>query len=164
MSHEFPPETPRERQTICLPASKLASLRDWAVNGTGLTAAARVRDADGRIALVKNGWSEGWILPGGGVKSGERSRGAAEREVREETGLNATIGTPLVVLEQSYISESDGKERFSAEYVVYSARSDGEIPDASQLGVTSGEIAAARWFETLPENLHDGNLLRAYLR
>ncbi len=71
MSHEFPPETPRERQTIRLPASKLASLREWAVNGTGLTAAARVRDADGRIALVENGWSEGWILPGGGVESGE---------------------------------------------------------------------------------------------
>jgi len=142
VSHEIPPETPCERQTIRLPAAKLASLRNWAIDGTGRTAAARVRDADGRIALVKNGWSEGWILPGGGVESGESPRVAAEREVREETGLDATIDAPLVVLEQSYLSASDGREWFSAKSVVYSARADGEIHVASRLGVSGEEISA----------------------
>jgi 8-oxo-dGTP diphosphatase len=78
--------------------------------------------------------------------------------------LNATIGAPLVVLEQSYASESDGREWFSPEYVLDSARADGGIPDASRLGVSGEEISAARWFDTLPQNLHDGNMLRVYLR
>ena len=156
-------DAPREQQTLRLPESKLASLREWALDGTGLTAAARVRDDDGRIALVKNGWSDGWILPGGGVESGETTTEAARREVREETGLDATIEAPLVVLKQSYVATEDGEEWFTAKYVVYDARAGGEIPDASRLGVTEDEISAAGWFEAVPENLHDGELLRGYL-
>jgi 8-oxo-dGTP pyrophosphatase MutT (NUDIX family) len=172
VSTEIAPEAPRERQTLRLPESELASLRAWAVDGTGLTAAARVRDPDGRIALVKNGWSDRWILPGGGVEPDEEPTEAARREVREETGLNATVGDPLVVLEQSYVTETQSRaagnkeaepEEFSALYVVKSATADGEIPNASRLGVNGEEISAARWFETLPENLHDRDLLRPYL-
>jgi 8-oxo-dGTP diphosphatase len=84
--------------------------------------------------------------------------------VREETGLRATIGAPLVVLEQSYVEKGTGEEGFSAQYVVYAARAAGDISDASRLGVHEAEISAAEWFETLPENLHDGDVLRPYLR
>lgn len=160
---EIAPGAPRVPQTLRLPESKLGRFREWAVEGTGLTAAARVRDPDGRIALVRNRWSEGWILPGGGVEPGETIREAARREVREETGLTATVGDPLVVLDQTYVAERGGEKRFSARYVVYATRADGEIPDASRLGTSADEIRAARWFETLPENLHDGDLLRDHL-
>jgi len=68
-----------------------------------------------------------------------------------------------VFLDQTYVSEDDGEEWFSALFVVYSAKADGDIPDASQLGVTDDEIPAARWFDTIPEELHDGELLRPYL-
>jgi 8-oxo-dGTP diphosphatase len=163
MPDRIAPDVPREQQTLRLPVSKLHSLQEWAIDGSGLTAAARVRDPDGRIALVKNNWSDGWILPGGGVEPGEDPMRAAKREVREETGLKANIDTPLVVLDQSYIAKNDGSEWFSALYVVYSAYAEGEIPDASRLGVTEEEITAAQWFETLPEKLHDGDLLRSYL-
>lgn len=163
MGLELDPGVPRERQTIRLPESKLASLREWAIEGSGLTAAARVSDPDGRIALVENRWSDGWILPGGGVEPGEEPIDAARREVREETGLAATIGSPLVVVDQTYVSRRDGEKRFSGQYVVYSARAEGTIPDADRLGVTDDEISAARWFETLPETLHDGGLLEPYL-
>ncbi|WP_458189858.1 NUDIX hydrolase [Haladaptatus sp. NG-WS-4] len=156
-------EAPRVQQTLRLPVSKLESLQEWAIEGTGLTASARVRDPDGRFALVKNSWADGWFLPGGGVEPNETPVAAARREVREETGLNATIEAPLVVLDQTYVSEDDGKEWFSALFVVFSASADGEIPDASQLGVTDSEISAARWFDTIPEELHDGDVLRHYL-
>lgn len=128
-----------------------------------MTTAARVRDPVGRIALVRNDWSDGWLPPGGGVEPGEDPVAAAEREVREETGLDPAVGDPLVVLDQTYVAESDGRERFTAEYVLYAARADGPIPDASRLGATPGEIRAARWFDAPPENLHDGDLLQPYL-
>ncbi|WP_255191566.1 NUDIX hydrolase [Natronobeatus ordinarius] len=162
-SDDIAPDVPRVRQTLVLPASTLASLRGWAIDGTGLATLARVRDPDGRIALVRNDWTDGWFLPGGAVEPGETPAGAARREVREETGLEATLEGPLVALEQTYVSETDGDPQFSALQAVYSATADGEIPDASQLGVAEGEIQAARWFETIPGNLHDGDLLRPYL-
>ncbi|MFC4989517.1 MULTISPECIES: NUDIX hydrolase [Saliphagus] len=159
----FPPEVPREPQTLRLPESKLHDLREWALEGTALAAATRVLDPDGRIALVRNAWTDGWFLPGGSVEPGEPPAAAARRELREETGLEGTVGSPLVVLDQRYVSADDGRERFSARFVVYSARASGEIPDPSELGVAEDEIEAARWFESLPEALHDDEYLREYL-
>lgn len=156
-------KVPREQQTLHLSEEKLESLRSWAIEGTGLTASARVKDSDGRIALVQNSWTTGWFVPGGAVEPDETPQEAARREIHEETGLNATIEEPLVVLEQTYTSENVGADRFSALFVVYSASAEGEIPPVSQLGKTDGEIEAARWFETIPDDLHDGNLLRPYL-
>lgn len=155
--------TPSEDQTLRLPASKLDALEEWATEGTGLTAAARVTDSRGRIALVKNGWSDGWILPGGAVETGESPDRAARREVREETELDATVHAPVVVLDQTYVDEATGVERFSARYVVYAATADGDISEASRLGLENETISDARWFDSLPENLHDGELLRPYL-
>ena len=168
---ETAPDAPREPQTLRLPASKLDALREWATQGSALTAAARVRDPEGRLALVRNRWSDGWILPGGAVEARESPTEAARREVREETGLDATVGEPLVVLDQSYVAcrdrsggdTEDEAVQFTAAYVVYDALADGEIPDPDELGVDSTEIAAARWFESPPDDLHDGDLLRPYL-
>ncbi|AFK21600.1 NUDIX hydrolase (plasmid) [Haloferax mediterranei ATCC 33500] len=161
--HEIAPEAPCVEQLLRLPKSRLELLQEWAIDGTGVAASARVRDSDGRIALVKTSWTDGWFLPGGAVEPNEIPAEAARREVREETGLDATIGSPLVVLDQRYLSENGDKEWFSALYVVYAAAAEGEIPDVSQLGVTDDEILAARWFDTLPEEFHDGELLRPYL-
>lgn len=155
-------DAPRDSQTLQLPEHRLEEFREWAAAGTALTAAARVRDPDGRIALVRNRWSDGWVLPGGAVEPGETPADAARREVREETGLDAELGAPLVVLDHSYVSQEADEARFTAEYVVYDARADGEIPQSSELGVDDGEIAAARWFDSVPETLHD-DVLRPYL-
>jgi ADP-ribose pyrophosphatase YjhB (NUDIX family) len=162
-SSQIASDAPREQQTLRLPEQKLRSLQSWAINGTGLTASARVQDPGGRIALVQNSWTDGWFLPGGAVEPGEMPREAASREIREEIGLDATIEAPLVVLEQTYVSQHDGEDWFSALFVVYSASSEGKIPDVSKLGVAYDEIKAARWFETIPDDLHDNDLLRPYL-
>ncbi|AGB37647.1 NUDIX hydrolase [Natronococcus occultus] len=163
---DVPPSVPRERQTIRLPPAKVDSFREWIVEGTGLTAAARVTDSEGRIVLVRNRWSDGWIVPGGAVEPDEALADAARREVREETGLEATIDDPLLVVEQTYVSKvvSDTTVRLSAQFVVFDARADGSIPDTEQLGAEPGEIEAARWFETLPPELHEDDLFRPYLR
>ncbi|GAB3677038.1 NUDIX hydrolase [Halopiger thermotolerans] len=165
MTVDVPSHVPREQQTISLSPSNLGAFREWTVEGTGLTAAARVTDSDGRIALVKNRWSNGWIVPGGAVEPGEAPADAARREVREETGLEATIDDPLFVIDQTYVCETaDGETRLSAQFLVFEARADGDIPDPEQLGVERDEIRAARWFETLPPNLHEGDLFRPHLR
>ena len=161
---DVPSDAPRETQTIRLAPSSVPSFREWTEDGTGLTAAARVTDPEGRIALVKNGWSDGWIVPGGAVEPGEDPADAARREVREETGLEATIEDPLLVVDQTYVSEADPDGRFSAQFVVFDARADGSIADLERLGVDESEIRAARWFETLPDDLHEDDLFRPYLR
>jgi 8-oxo-dGTP diphosphatase len=156
-------DVPRVEQTLSLPESKLESLRPWAVDGTGVTAAVRVLDSDGRIALVRNRWTDGWFLPGGAVEPGETPREAARRELREETGLDGTLGEQLVVLDQTYVSDATDEAWFDALYVVFSGTADGEILPESELGVSDDEIEAARWFESVPRNLHDGDLLGPYL-
>lgn len=155
-------DTPRQSQTLRLSESRLAALEPWAVEGTGRSAAARVRDPDGRLALIRNEWADGWFLPGGGVESGETPREAARREVHEETGLDAEIGDQLVVLDQHYCDET-GAERFTAEYVVFAARAEGTIPDSDALGIHDDEILDARWFDSLPDAFHERDLLAPFL-
>ncbi len=57
---------------------------------------------DGSVLLVqpKSGPYKGkWSLPGGHLAFGERLIEAARRELREETGIEATIGNPVGIFE-----------------------------------------------------------------
>lgn len=62
-------------------------------------AGAVVRDAEGRLLLIRRGHppAEGmWSLPGGRIEPGETAAEAAAREVLEETGLEVEIGQVLI--------------------------------------------------------------------
>lgn len=58
-----------------------------------------LRDARGRILLARR--TEGrelaglWEFPGGKVEPGETPEGALVRELREELGIDATVGSPV---------------------------------------------------------------------
>jgi 8-oxo-dGTP diphosphatase len=53
-------------------------------------------DGDGRVLLchVAPGYvlADSWVLPGGGVESGEEPAGTLLRELQEETGLMGRVG------------------------------------------------------------------------
>ncbi|WP_108881091.1 NUDIX domain-containing protein [Anderseniella sp. Alg231-50] len=55
----------------------------------GMTLGTRgvIRDADGRMLVVRQRYTHGWIFPGGGVDRGEAPVSALKREVVEETGV-----------------------------------------------------------------------------
>ncbi len=61
----------------------------WARISRGVTLGARVAvlDGEGSVMLVRHTYSQGWILPGGGVEKGETLAAAALREIREEAGI-----------------------------------------------------------------------------
>jgi 8-oxo-dGTP diphosphatase len=57
-----------------------------------------IKDADGRLLLIKRGHEPGlgrWSVPGGRIEPGETDQEAVVRETREETGLVVTPG-PLI--------------------------------------------------------------------
>jgi len=54
-------------------------------------------DYDGRVLLVQPSYKPTWEIPGGVVEAGESPRAAARREVAEELGIDAAIGSLLVM-------------------------------------------------------------------
>lgn len=83
-----------------------------------------------------------WGLPGGWLGRDEAPEAALAREIREETGLSADIGEPLLV---RHVEEP-------AHIILAYA---GHVPERNGL-VLSAEILEAGWFplDSLPRPLH----------
>ena len=99
------------------------------------------RDAGGRVLLLETTYKDDWELPGGVAEVSESPRLAAEREIREEIGLEVTLGAPLLAdWMPPYLSWSD-----AVEFIF-----DGGVLDAAtaaRVVPSDREIRAVHWVE-----------------
>ena len=116
----------------------------------GWTAAgAVVWNPDGGVAFVETHWSDGWVLPGGGVETGESFEEAARREVREETGLDCEILRAGRVEEQVFRADGDEERGW---FVAFAARTE-QTSFGENLGEHDDEIERVEWFTDPPEDV-----------
>ncbi|MFD3678457.1 NUDIX domain-containing protein [Streptomyces sp. NPDC058613] len=85
------------------------------------SAAALIRDEQGRVLIVDPVHKERWNLPGGHVEEGELPTAALRRELREELGLDLEVGDLLVT---AWVTRPEGSHVF---YVF-----DGPVLDAER--------------------------------
>ena len=62
-----------------------------------VAAGALNRDEDGRVCMVKGNYRPDWHFPGGTIEADESPAAGCEREIREELGLDLTVGRLLCV-------------------------------------------------------------------
>ena len=118
-----------------------------------LSANAVLRDPQGRIALVRNTYRDGWSLPGGVVDDNEPPADAAIREVREELGHE--VLTEAKLLSVQWAARGQGPVQFlSLTFDV------GTCEDPSSLVPQEEEIAEIAFFT--PDTLPDG--VRPFMR
>lgn len=114
----------------------------------------------GRLLLVQNDWMDGYGFPGGGVEPGEDWERAAEREVKEETGVDVDSVHPWRLRHSVHSFESRST---SIPCVFYHA----EATDATiseDPGVDEVEtIEDVQWFDTVPEEAVEPDRIREAL-
>ena len=101
-----------------------------------VAAGALIRDAEGRILIVKPTYKQGWDIPGGYVEPGESPANACRRELKEELNLDRVPGRMLVVDWAPHPNEGD-KLLF-----VFDA---GYAPDPAELTPDGVEIRSFRF-------------------
>jgi ADP-ribose pyrophosphatase YjhB (NUDIX family) len=128
---------------------RLALAPTWLRWARGMTLGSRtaVIDTQGRIMLVKQTYTPGWIFPGGGVERGETCVEAARREVEEEAAIFATGSFQLLGM-----FSNDGRMR--GDHLAFFVLKDFE----QRAFAPNMEIADARFFspDNLPERMEGG--------
>ncbi|MFO7925428.1 MAG: NUDIX hydrolase [Halobacteriota archaeon] len=97
-----------------------------------------------------------WLLPGGRLEAAETPESGARREVREETGLDVELIGLAAIAEQTFVRRGSTAS-YEFRFVTFVARpsSTPELPD----GPTDPVIDEIAWFQTVPENTFDRDLV-----
>lgn len=146
----------RRTEVEHVPPEEFESLKQTDTSRSGWAVGALVFDSNGSVLLVDNYWADGWVVPGGGVKSDESLGDAVVREVREETGVDVIPERPHAITEGTTVNEQSG-ETFETKFVMFEATAE-TTTISDELGETEDEISDARWFDTLPDNLYNREL------
>jgi ADP-ribose pyrophosphatase YjhB (NUDIX family) len=96
---------------------------------------------DGRVLLARRGREPSyglWSVPGGAVRLGEGLKAAAQREIREECGIEIEVGDIIEVIERM-VRDADGRIQYHYVIVDYLSRwVSGHLRPSS-------EVLEARW-------------------
>ena len=106
-----------------------------------------IRDAQGRILLAQSHGDEQWALIGGGLEPGEEPIAAIAREIREELGVEATVGRIIGVYggERMFITYPNG-DRCAYVTAAYECRL-----ESDSLTLEEEELVNVAWF--LPDDV-----------
>ncbi len=140
-----------ETETNVVTADEFREIEEFLQGTRNCTVGGLVYNDEGELLLLKHAGEPGWLQPGGMVERGESLEAALEREIREETGVDAAVEDPFFVRRGEYVSEE-------AEITWYSTLFFAEAIAPSigtELGLEDEEIVAAQWFPELPAQLHE---------
>jgi ADP-ribose pyrophosphatase YjhB (NUDIX family) len=131
-----------------------------------------LRDADGRILLVRHAEGNVWLLPGGGIEPGETPADAAVREMFEETGLIVRLTRLVGVFGgPEFIVRYRNGDRASYVTVTFEATLTGGTsrPDSTELlelrfvnEVEARELPKATWVGEVLDSVFHGERGRGF--
>lgn len=117
-----------------------------------ITAArAVIRDQEGRILFIRRRDNGLWAMPAGGQELGESILDCLKREVKEESGLDVILATPMAIYSQVSIVTAFGDpyQLFLVQFLVEGW--------SGELVTETDETVDARFLDLdeLPENIPD---------
>ena len=138
--------------------SRFRTLADRIVDcGAPFGAHSVVYRPSGELLLVWHAGVDMWVVPGGEPDAGESFREAAERELREEAGVDAACdGLAMNVR----VDVRCGDYSTWGVLPLFEARVDRDVtPEPAD---PDGEVTDARWFDDLPADTRDREDLLAW--